>query len=296
MKAIDSIKRAVDYIEEHMGEEIKIADLANHCYLSPFYFQRLFHDTTGYSIEKYIQYRRLACATIGLQEGKPVGQVAIDHGFKSPEHFSRAFKSIYKMTPSAYSKEIAPLYHVYKPDVILRHAKLNLGDRYISNNLVLEIQVHQKEEIKLIGYDLFCPFGIDTPGVDHPGIAWETFHKIKEKIPNRCEPRREFGISHEHGEKGFQYLASSVVHNIQEIPDDMISFTLPAGTYACCIYENEKFDEAVSTNMKNAMDYFHQWFMENKLEVASQYVIESYTDQSFEAPYRIEIWAHIKDS
>ncbi len=42
MYAWESIQIAVDYIEAHCGEEIRIEDLASACHLSKFYFQRLF--------------------------------------------------------------------------------------------------------------------------------------------------------------------------------------------------------------------------------------------------------------
>ena len=42
MHAWETIERSLDYIEEHLGEEVKIEALAGMAALSPFYFQRLF--------------------------------------------------------------------------------------------------------------------------------------------------------------------------------------------------------------------------------------------------------------
>ncbi|QVK18190.1 AraC family transcriptional regulator [Mycoplasmatota bacterium] len=294
MKAIDSIKRAIDYIEEHLKEDIKIGEVASNSYLSVFYFQRLFHETTGYSIEKYIKFRRLAHSTELLLKDIPMKEVAINSGFKSPEHFSRVFKETYKMTPSEYKKEKFPLFHVYKPDVILQNAKLSLGDRYIADNMVLEIKLCEKEEIKMIGLDIFCPFGIETPGIDNPGIAWNRFHKMKHTILDKTCPTQEFGISYNHGEKGFHYLASTAVNQIEDIPKDMISFILPKGLYACCIYENESFEDGTGQNLKSAMDYFFNWFNENNYRPANNYAIEYYHEEALKKPHKIEMWVNIK--
>lgn len=294
MKAIDSIKRALDFIDDHVSEEIRISDLASHCYLSSFYFQRLFHETTGYSVEKYILYRRLACAVTGLQKGERVNKVAEKSGFKSPEHFSRVFKETYKMTPSDYRKEIAPLFHVYKPDVLLQNARLNIGEKYVADHMVLEIQVREQEAISLIGVDMFCPFSIHDTGIDNPGVAWEKFHQVKHTIKHRVQPRHEFGISYNHKKDGYHYLAATVVTHIEDMPNDMVSLVLPKGKYVCCIYENESFEEAVGPNLRSAMIYFEKWFKENKYKTAHNYVIESYNQDAFQAPFRLAIWANVK--
>ena len=42
MHAWESIQASVDYIEQHLNEDLKIETLANIASLSPFYFQRLF--------------------------------------------------------------------------------------------------------------------------------------------------------------------------------------------------------------------------------------------------------------
>ena len=70
MYAWESIQIAVDYIEAHCGEEIRIEDLASACHLSKFYFQRLFQRLTGKSVMEYIRLRRLARSIRLLREEK----------------------------------------------------------------------------------------------------------------------------------------------------------------------------------------------------------------------------------
>ena len=43
MHAWEAIQKSVDYIENHLTEDIPIDKLAETASLSPFYFQRLFH-------------------------------------------------------------------------------------------------------------------------------------------------------------------------------------------------------------------------------------------------------------
>ena len=294
MKAIESIKKAVEYIEEHFNKEISIAEISGKCFLSAFYFQRLFKNATGFSIEKYIKARRLAKASEMLQSGKLVHEAAIHCGFKSAEHFSRSFKELYNMNPSEYQKTDSPLYHVYKPEVLLQNSQLKLGEKYISNNIVLEIKSLERAETNLVGYEMFCPSGIEEPGIDNPGIAWDVFHKTKEHIKHRTQPPAEYGVSYKFNKKGFSYLAAVQVDKAESIPEDMVQFTLPEGSYISCVYESESFPIATSRNLKTAMDYFHHWFTKNKYKTAGNFASEYYATEAFSPPHQVEILAHVK--
>lgn len=294
MKAIESIKKALDYIEENLAEEIKIEKLALDCYLSVFYFHKLFRDTIGYSVEEYIKLRRLAYSTKLLDSGRLVSEVAISCGFKSPEHFSRTFKETYKISPSEFKRARHPLFHAYKPDVMLSNVKLNIGDKYISDNLLLEIKIREQEEIKTIGLNMFCPFGIETTGIDNPAIVWEKFHKTKNIIQNQSHPHKEFGITYNYDKNGFNYLASVAVDDISIVPDNMVSFIIPKGLYVCCIFENKDFETAVGQNLKVAMDYFFYWINENNYNPKEHFAVEYYSEEAFSNSYKIEIWVNIE--
>ncbi len=256
MKAIESIKKALDYIEEHLSEEINIKKLAIDCYLSVFYFHKLFRDTTGYSVEQYIKLRRLAYSTKLLDDNKLVSDVALRCGFKSSEHFSRTFKETYKILPSEFKKIKHPLFHAYKPDVMLSNTKLNIGDRYISDNILLEIKLREQQEIKTV-------------------------------------PHKEFGISCNHNKEGFNYIVSVGVDNISDVPENMVTFTIPKGLYACCIFENKDFETAVGQNLKLAMDYFFSWISKNSYSPKEYFAVEYYSEEAFKESYKIEIWVNI---
>lgn len=294
MKAIESIKKALDYIEEHFSQEIKIENLAKACYLSVFYFHKLFRDTTGYSVEKYIKLRRLAHSTKLLDNGRLVSDVAISCGFKSPEHFSRVFKKTYNISPSEFKSTKHPLFHTYKPDVMSSSTKLNIGDKYISDNILLEISLRQQEEIKTIGLNMLCPFGIESTGIDNPALAWEKFHETKNIIKNQSNPHKEFGITYNHNKDGFNYIASVAVDTISNVPENMTSFIIPKGLYACCIFENNNFETAVSENLKAAMDYFFTWIQENNYSPKEHFAVEYYSEEAFTDPYKVEIWVNIE--
>lgn len=294
MKAIESIQKALVTIEDSIAEKIGIHALASSVSLSPFYFQRLFKSAVRYTVEEYVRLRRLARSAELIKEGASITDAAIGCGFESVSHFSRSFAETYGMTPRDYQSSKPPLYHVMMPDIMLMNKNLGIGELYVSNGIVLRIEVSQQEATQMVGVDVVCPISIGTPGVDNPAVAWERFHKSKDSIPNKTEQRTEFGISYVSPdnpvENGFHYLAAAKVSATGKIPEGMTSYTLPAGLYARCIYQNESFETGVSANMKSAIEYLQKWQAENGYRMAGMFSAEYYGPDAFAEPYQIEIW------
>lgn len=294
MKAIESIQKVVNYIENNYNKEISVKELSDIGGLSLFYFQRLFKDSVGTTVEQYVKYRRLAHSCDMLKKGNLIQDASQKSGFRNSEHYSREFKKLYGISPSEYKKSKLTLNHLYKPDVILNNCKIDFNEKYISNEIVMEINVVNKDAVNVLGYEEICTNTIDKPGKSGASVAWEKFHSNKNKIGNRQKPFSEYGISHSFSRKGFRYLAGAAVSSLDGIDDNMSSFLLPEGKYIRCVYENESFEKATTVNMKNVMGYFSSWFRKNKYKSDGKpYAVEYYSENAFNPPYRIEILAKI---
>ena len=68
MEWLTSIRTAIDYMEEHLTDNISAQDVADRVYLSPFFLQKGFSLMTGYGIGEYIRNRRLYQAARDLKE------------------------------------------------------------------------------------------------------------------------------------------------------------------------------------------------------------------------------------
>lgn len=64
MEWLASLKKAIDYMEEHLLADIGAKEVADAVNISPFYFQKGFKIVTGYSIGEYLRDRRLYLAGI----------------------------------------------------------------------------------------------------------------------------------------------------------------------------------------------------------------------------------------
>lgn len=102
MEWLTAIRKAVDYIEEHLKDDISAQDVSEQVYLSSIHLQQGFQIMTGYSVSEYIRNRRLYLAALELREGnKKVIDVALDYGYETAESFTKAFTRFHGCTPKA---------------------------------------------------------------------------------------------------------------------------------------------------------------------------------------------------
>ena len=105
--ALDSrrLRRVMEFIDAHLGEDLTIEALAHEACLSPFHFARAFKAATGTAPHRYITDRRIVRAKMLLAAGHlPLAEIAELCGFSSHPHFTYWFKRVVGMTPGAYRK------------------------------------------------------------------------------------------------------------------------------------------------------------------------------------------------
>ena len=105
MECQQAIGKAIVFIENHLNEPIKASDVAGAVPYSYYHFHRYFSAVMGESIGSYIRNRRLTQAAWELVHTENrVLDIGLSFYFESAESFTRAFKSRYGMTPTAYRK------------------------------------------------------------------------------------------------------------------------------------------------------------------------------------------------
>jgi AraC family transcriptional regulator len=101
------MRRVVDYIEQHLEEEISVERLAEVAHLSTFHFARMFAVNFGVPPHRYVSRRRLENAMSMLAVGKlPLSEIAQRSCFSSQASFNRAFRRATGLTPGEYRRLI----------------------------------------------------------------------------------------------------------------------------------------------------------------------------------------------
>lgn len=101
MDCIQSIQRAIDYMENHMLENITYENVARHVHMSNYHFHRMFRMIVGITANEYIRNRRLSMAgqQLVLSDEKVI-DIAFKYGYETPESFAKAFQRFHGVTPS----------------------------------------------------------------------------------------------------------------------------------------------------------------------------------------------------
>ncbi len=103
MNYLRQIQRGIDYIEEHLDEDIHLAEVTRFAGVSHWHFQRMFKALTNETLKAYIRSRRLANSRMKLvQTDESVLTIAIEAGFESQASFTRAFKKAFGLPPARY--------------------------------------------------------------------------------------------------------------------------------------------------------------------------------------------------
>jgi len=96
------MNQAVDYIENHLADEIEYAVAARYMNCSVWEFQRIFSFMTQVPLSEYMRRRRLTLAAHDLQTSKEkIVDIALRYGYDSQASFSRAFRQLHGTTPKS---------------------------------------------------------------------------------------------------------------------------------------------------------------------------------------------------
>ncbi|WP_367566915.1 AraC family transcriptional regulator [Lacrimispora sp.] len=95
----------INYIHNHYAEDLKLENLAQIFYISPYYLCREFKRHTNRTITQYINITRIMNAQrMFMETDKNVTEISRSTGFSNITHFNRVFKNVTGMTPSGYRK------------------------------------------------------------------------------------------------------------------------------------------------------------------------------------------------
>lgn len=101
-----TIRGALDYVDQHYAESIRIEDLAKACNISETHFRRLFSEHFKISPIEYLNMVRVlrACDLMKTSDDS-MASVALKSGFSTVSTFDRNFKAVIGVTPYQWKKD-----------------------------------------------------------------------------------------------------------------------------------------------------------------------------------------------
>lgn len=101
------IDKALTYIENNYSKkELSLTEVADYLNLHPNYFSTLFHESTKMRFSDYLRQFRVHMAMEIIDSGNYyIKEISDMVGYSDPLHFSKEFKKVIHMSPSAYTKK-----------------------------------------------------------------------------------------------------------------------------------------------------------------------------------------------
>ncbi len=87
------------YINEHLTEELSLDILSGAFFISKYHLCKIFKSITGYTINRYINYKRLLLVRELHSNGQTLLQASVAAGFNSYAHFYKMYKKEFGESP-----------------------------------------------------------------------------------------------------------------------------------------------------------------------------------------------------
>ena len=294
MEWLTCIRKAIDYMETHLKEDIGAQDIAEQVYLSPFFLQRGFSLMTGYGLGEYVRNRRLYQAALDLQStDDKVIDIALRYGYETPESFAKAFSRFHGATPSqvrdgAGVKRFLPL-------------KIQLS---IQGGSQMDYKITPMFPFKVIGFqkvfdnetayaeipkfwDEICErYAASVYAGNAPATPWE------QALVDNCIG--EYGICIDDiGGGRFRYLIAGR-YTGGDVPEGMVLYEFPRSDWAVfpCIGPLPEALQSVNTRI------FREWLPGNPdYEICGNATVEWYdcvNGEKTDPDYRSAIWVPVR--
>ena len=105
---ISHVQRAIVFIEEQVGRELSLTQVADHVHLHPNHLSELFKKETGIKFVDYVTRTRMQRAS-ELLAATPakISEIALSVGYEDVKYFGQMFKKFAGSTPSRYRERMS---------------------------------------------------------------------------------------------------------------------------------------------------------------------------------------------
>ncbi|MCD7899054.1 MAG: AraC family transcriptional regulator [Bacteroides sp.] len=246
----------VEYIHNHLGENIDLTMLAEKSHFSPFHFHRIMKAFLGEPIWAFIVRTRIETAARLLRyTDMSIESIAYQIGYSAPSSLSKAFRQLYGISPNEYRNNIE--YMIMKPTDI-------------RTDLDITIKVEERPSKQLMYIRLTGEYA----SLDYCG-TWEKLFQYAAELQIPCNEMEHIAIYPDDPKvtepsKLRSELCLSVPHPVPA-KGEIGSKELPGGKYAVFRYKGPY------TNLGAVYDTIYgHWMLQGEYILRHAYAYEIY--------------------
>lgn len=223
MEWIERLNQSMNYIEEHLTDEIDYNQLARIACCSTYHYQRMFTYMAGITLAEYIRRRKMSLAAVDLQGGEAkIIDIAQKYGYRSPTAFNRAFQSFHGIAPSSVKDEGISV-KSFSP-IVFRMS--------IKGATEMDYRIETKESFRIIGVSAPLQKEIENNFMVVPKM-WEDADKNQtiQKLATMMDssPKGLLGVSVCNDVEQWKYF---IAVSSTKASDEFEEYIVPASTWA----------------------------------------------------------------
>lgn len=253
------IEKCINFIEDHIKENITIEEVTSQSGYSHYHFCRVFNLCMGMSIMEYIRSRRLSLAATELFKGDKIIDIALDYGFETPGGFTKAFRKAFGYSPTQYMKRMA--------------GYADTQTIFEMGGTIMNPVIVKKHAFKVAGYGIKTNITGATYTKDIASF-WSNYNgeNLESKMYSILNPPKhgEVGLCIPVSEDGNAiYLLGVIVDDFSKAEKTMLTVEVPAAEYAVFTtppvdstsdIEQKEFAKIIASTWKYI---FEDWFKDS---------------------------------
>lgn len=257
------MNRVLEYIQTNLDRPISLDKLADIACFSPYHFHRIFSGMIGESLRSYIKRLRLERAAVTLKRSdERVTDIALNAGFATHESFTRAFNSMFGISPLAFRKT--------------HQAFLEQKQTKFWKEITMKVNVIELQDMNVAFMRHLGPYDECKP-------AWDALTDWA-KAKGLVTPQSKFlSLCHDDPKvtktDKIRHDVCLIISKEQQVIAPISRKTIPGGTYAMTLHKGSYMDLA-----DTYAQLCGQWAPQNGYEVAASASIQIYLNNYYTTP------------
>ncbi|MBK5721805.1 AraC family transcriptional regulator [Dysgonomonas sp. Marseille-P4677] len=255
---IRELNRVIDYIEEHLTNDISLEAVADYAGVSDFHFRKVFFHLSGMTLSEYIKNRRLSEAGRDLLAGERVVDVAYKYGYESTDGFARAFKKWSGLLPSdIIKKKTSKIFPKFSFKII------------VTGGISMEFRIENKPAFNFFGVSKRVPMQFEGVNNEVVKLAQSITEEQKKEMHalRDIAPFEILNISYD-ADAGFMKEEGGLIHMIGVMSTKKTSERLEKLSVEAClwaVFPNEgPFPETLQQTMART---YGEWLPSSDYEL-----------------------------